>query len=48
MNQISFTFVLKRYANPVFDTTCIFLNLPKALYSLSAKTLVYKIYFWVH
>jgi hypothetical protein len=39
MNQRSFIFVLKRYANLVFDTTCILLNLSKALYSLSAKKL---------
>jgi hypothetical protein len=48
MNQRSFIFVLTRYANLVFDTSCILLYLSKALYSLSEKNLIYKIYFWVH
>jgi hypothetical protein len=45
MNRRSFIFVLKRYANLFFDNTCILLNLSNALYSLSAKILVHKIYF---
>jgi hypothetical protein len=37
MNQTSFIVVLKIHANLVFDTTCILLNLSKALYSIECK-----------